>query len=120
MDLFSLLNHVLILTCCSDVKKCDLTLTLTLTLSQLTHKIESSLCKSVSGRVCHTQFVEYAINMCCHMEKRSIIISIISVISLSPHVQEKKSSGKAGKANIKLCIIAPMALNPEKGEYDIT
>ncbi len=49
--------------------------------------------------VCHTQFMEYALNVCCHMENRFIIILIISINSPSAHVQEK-SNGKAQKAHL--------------------
>ena len=48
-----------------------------------------------------------------------IIILIISIILPSPHVQNKKSS-KAEKANTKLCIIASLAVNPRKDEYNLT
>ena len=70
--------------------------------------------------VYHTQFVEYALSICCHMENGFIIILIVSINSPSPHVQEKKYNGKAEKANTKVCITGKMVLNPRKGEYNIT
>ena len=48
------------------------------------------------------QFVEYALNISCHMENRFIIILILSINSHSTHVQEKKYNGKAGKTNTKI------------------
>ena len=70
--------------------------------------------------VCHTQFVEYVLDTCFHLEYRLIVILDISTISLRQHVQDKRSYGRAAKANTKLCIIGQMALNPRKGAYNIT
>ena len=77
-------------------------------------------CKSVSICVCHAQFVKYPLDICFHVEDRLIIILIISIISPSQHVKDKKSDGRAEKANAKLCIIGQKAFNPRKGEYHIT
>ena len=64
--------------------------------------------------VCHTQFVEYALEIYFHMEDRFIIILIILIISPSQHVQHEKSNIRAEKTNTKLCIIGQMALNPKQ------
>ena len=88
--------------------------------SQLTHKRESNLCKSVSMCVCHTQFVEYALDICCYREIRFIIISIISISSPSSHICKRRSlMVKQKKANTKLCIIALRAVSSRKLEYII-
>ena len=61
--------------------------------------------------------MEYASNMCCHVENEFTMILIISIIPPNPCVEEKRCNGKA-EANIILCIIAPMVPSPRIGEYD--
>ena len=70
--------------------------------------------------VCHTQFAEYVLDICFHMEDRLIIILPISVISPTQHVQDKRSNSRPEKANSKLCTIGPMTLSPRKGEHNIS
>ncbi len=64
--------------------------------------------------------MEYALNICFHMEYRFIIILIISVILLRQDVQDRKCYGRAEKASTKLWIIGQMALNPGTGAHNIT
>ncbi len=68
----------------------------------------------------HTQFVEYALDVCCLIENRFIMIVIISISPPRSHVQQQKSNGNAEKATTKLYIITPVALNPRKTEHNIT